>query len=390
VFPFSRAVFVSLLAMLAIYDLAYVVMWLSRSPEPPFDDFFGLWTFGRFAATAGPGVYDPVALAAFQRSLDSAFTHVYPCPYPPSFLLALMPLGKLPLAPAYVCWIAGGLGLYLAAALGRGWRSLAGAALLLAPTTLLTLVAGQNGFLTAALLIGGLRGLKQRPILSGILFGLLTYKFQFGLLVPIVLLATRAWRPIVVACLTVACTTLLSTMTLGPSIWLAWLHSAASYGDLLQANQARLSHAMPTFVVSFGQIGAPAWVAFAVQALIVVGLAAAMWRAAASSWDDRTVAMAILATLIATPYAFTYDMPVLAGALVIEAGRRQRLCLAVSLGDIAMVGLTFAVIVAMSKYALPFAAPALLVWMFCRVAGFGDVRAATSPPSPQPRTLLAA
>ena len=56
------------------------------------------------------------------------------------------------------------------------------ATLLLAPTTTICLVAGQSGFLLAALLVGGLQLVARRPILAGILFGSLTYKPQFGVL----------------------------------------------------------------------------------------------------------------------------------------------------------------------------------------------------------------
>ena len=62
------------------------------------------------------------------------------------------------------------------------------------------MTAGQNGFLTAALIGGTLGLLERRPALAGVCLGLLTYKPQFGLLFPIVLIADRRWRTIAVAC----------------------------------------------------------------------------------------------------------------------------------------------------------------------------------------------
>ena len=53
---------------------------------------------------------------------------------------------------------------------------------------------GQNGFLTAALLGGALVVLDRRPILAGILIGLLVYKPQYGLMIPIVLAVSGRWR----------------------------------------------------------------------------------------------------------------------------------------------------------------------------------------------------
>ena len=54
---------------------------------------------------------------------------------------------------------------------------------------------GQNGFLTAAL-IGGRRccNWRTRPLLAGLLLGLLTYKPHFGLLFPVALIFGGYWR----------------------------------------------------------------------------------------------------------------------------------------------------------------------------------------------------
>jgi alpha-1,2-mannosyltransferase len=49
---------------------------------------------------------------------------------------------------------------------------------------LVNLTYGQNGFLTASLLGGALAMLRRWPLLAGILFDLLSYKPQFGLMIP--------------------------------------------------------------------------------------------------------------------------------------------------------------------------------------------------------------
>src|SRR6185437_7428179 len=50
---------------------------------------------------------------------------------------------------------------------------------------------------------GRLHQSRRRPVLSGILFGLLAYKPQFGLLIPVALLMAGQWRAISAAALTV-------------------------------------------------------------------------------------------------------------------------------------------------------------------------------------------
>ena len=59
------------------------------------------------------------------------------------------------------------------------------------PAVLINIGHGQNGFLTAALLGGALVVLDRRPLVAGILIGLLVYKPQFGLMIPLALLAER-------------------------------------------------------------------------------------------------------------------------------------------------------------------------------------------------------
>jgi hypothetical protein len=67
---------------------------------------------------------------------------------------------------------------------------------LAAPVTLICLTHGQNGFLTALLLGGGLMLLEQRPFAAGMIIGCLVYKPQFALVIPFVFLVTRDWRAI--------------------------------------------------------------------------------------------------------------------------------------------------------------------------------------------------
>jgi len=84
---------------------------------------------------------------------------------------------------------------------------------------------GQNGFLTAALLGGALVMLDHRPIVAGILFGLLAYKPQFGMMIPLVLAASGRWRPFAAAAATVLILALAATAAFGPHVWQAFLDS---------------------------------------------------------------------------------------------------------------------------------------------------------------------
>ena len=88
---------------------------------------------------------------------------------------------------------------YLIASLDR-WRLLPFAAF--NPAVVANFLAGQSGFLSAGLMLGAARLLTKHPVVAGVLFGLLTYKPQLGLMVPVALLAARQWICIVSAALT--------------------------------------------------------------------------------------------------------------------------------------------------------------------------------------------
>ena len=113
-----------------------------------------------------------------------------PFPYPPIFLLMLAPLGGLRRAAAFALFMGATFVFYLWASIGGRWRAwprLLGA--LAAPATGVNLIFGQTGFLAGGFMLGGLALAERRPIAAGVLLGLLAYKPQLGVLVPVALVA---------------------------------------------------------------------------------------------------------------------------------------------------------------------------------------------------------
>src|SRR4029077_17910424 len=94
------------------------------------------------------------------------------------------------------------------------------------PAAIWNVTAGQNGFFTAALIGGTLVLWERRRALAGICLGLLTYKPQFGLLFPIVLIADRRWLTIAVAALTAIALAALSWLFFGSASWAVFAHWA--------------------------------------------------------------------------------------------------------------------------------------------------------------------
>jgi Glycosyltransferase family 87 len=345
-----------LLVAIGVYDALYLGIWLARSDSPRFGDFFGLWTFGVFALAEPAAVlYDPEALQRFQQVLDPAFTGAYPFFYPPSFLLLTVPLALLPLGYAWLGWCTGTLALYVTAVLGRGWRSRAGAALLVAPTTLLCIVAGQSGLLTGAMMLGGLRALPARPWLGGALLGLLTVKPQLGLLLLIALVAARQWRAIAAACLTAVGVAVATGIAFGWHIWIVWAQTIPLGMKMVLNKRAEIIDLMPTVTAGLFQLGMPEGPTRLIQLATAIAVCCVTWRAFRPGISPNAIAVLAMATFLATPYGFVYDLPMVTGALVLTMLARQP-----ALAETVLFGLIAVVPLLMLGTGLPLAEPILL------------------------------
>jgi hypothetical protein len=285
----------------------------------------------------------------------------YPCPYPPSFLLALRSLGMLPLVPAYVIAIGATLGLYLWATVGRGWFSPLTAAALVAPTTTITAVAGQAGFLCAALLVGGFRLAAGRPIAAGILFGLATYKPQMGILVPVALISARLWRTVAAAGATVVALVVFSGAVLGIDAWQAWLADISRYSRQFAAESSEISHLMPTVSASLTRLGVVPWIATVIQCGAAAIAVWVTWRCFRVGPTALAAAALFVATFLGSPHAFVYDMPMVTTAVVWFIAERHRAGGAFGTGEIVvMIAAMISPITLVSANSrLPFAALSL-------------------------------
>lgn len=345
-----------LLVAIGVYDALYLGMWLARGDSPRFGDFFGLWMFGAFALVEpAAGIYDPEALQRFQQAVDPAFTGAYPFFYPPSFLLLAVPLALLPLGYAWLGWCVATLALYITAVLGWAWRSLAAAALLVAPTTLLCFVAGQSGLLMGALMIGGLRALPARPWLGGVLLGLLAIKPQLGLLALVALLAAGQWRAIAAAGLTAAGVAGATGLAFGWHIWAVWTQTIPLGMKLVLHNRAEIIDLMPTVTAGLFQLGMPEGPTRLIQLAATIAVCWATWRAFRSGVSPNAIAVLAMATFLATPYGFVYDMPMVTGALVLVILARQP-----AVWEAALFGLIAVVPLMMLRTGLPLVEPILL------------------------------
>jgi hypothetical protein len=233
--------------------------------------------------------------------------------YPPVFLLVALPAALLPYGWALCLWLSATFAVYWAAI--RAALPAAGAAMaaLAFPAVWVNIAHGQNAFLTAGLLGFGLLLLHRRPALAGLLFGLLCYKPQFGLLLPVALVAGRHWRAIAAAAASALAVAAASLAAFGPATWRAFIASMDTSRRLLLEQGALPWPKIQSVFAAVRLLGGGAAPAYAVQA---VATAAAM-VAVAAAWrrcrDPALCAAALVAAMpLATPYVLDYDLVILA------------------------------------------------------------------------------
>ena len=186
------------------------------------------------------------------------------------------------------------------------------------PAALWNVTAGQNGFLTATLIGGTLGLLERHPALAGVCLGLLSYKPQFGLLFPLVLIADRRWLTLLVAALVALGLAALAWLVFGSAAWLAFADSVPVTSRVI-LNEGGTEWSRLQSLFGFMRAhGAGETLAWTVQAVATLGLAAglvALWRSRAA-YELKAAALAAGA-LVATPYVFIYDLVVLAVAIAL-------------------------------------------------------------------------
>lgn len=329
-------------------------------PKPV--DFVSFWAAGKLALQGqGAAAYDWAIHKQFQNlSVGYDFPGRYNWHNPPTFLLIATALATVPFLVSLAAWLAITLSLYLVTVrwiVGHplGWLLAAGS-----PATLATIAAGQNGFLTASLIGGTLGFMERRPVLSGICLGLLTYKPQFGLLFPIVLVAARRWTVFWVAALTGMVFAVLSWVAYGSEAWIAffdWLPVTSQ--AFLSEGRAELGKQQSLFAI-VRVLGGPEPLAWTLQAVFTgfVALAACiLWRGRAA-FELKAAGLAA-GTMLATPYAYLYDGPVLAVAVAFLL----RLWLAVGFRGYELAGLAAAaaLMMAFTFLRVPFAFGSALI-----------------------------
>ncbi|MEL6682477.1 MAG: glycosyltransferase family 87 protein [Pseudomonadota bacterium] len=274
-----------------------------------FIDFHAIWGAARLALEGS-------IVSAFDRSvLEQAYGAcgevkmywLYPAPMTP----LITPLGLLPFLAAFLGFVIASIAvlfLSLRSFLPNDRPALI--AFAFAPAWLPALVIGQFTLFWCAGLMAAITAIRaNRPVIAGLILGLLTVKPTLGLLIPVVLLADRRYLTIVVAMISTIALHLSALAIYGFDYLQAWVTATRDHGANLAENLIELK-AMGSIATFLAQMGASNDLALRTNAaaLVILGiLLFFVWRKAGARSDAACAALCA-ALPLSTPYLWHNDV----------------------------------------------------------------------------------
>jgi hypothetical protein len=305
-------------AVCGVFGLTGWALYLWAFRGDPGQDWMVFYTAARAYFDGNlPQIFNGETLTAalnqrFSGWLDFTL-NLHPWVYPPSFLLLFLPFGMLPPAASLAVFLLAGFVAIVAVAttyVDRGQaRWIVCFSLVLCPAVPFNVLTGQNAFYTSALLVGGFALLGRYPIAGGALLGILAFKPQLWLMVPVALLAARQWRAMAAAAVAGAVLALLSLLVFGPDIWRAWIALMTGMDQAYNAwvVNGRLNGLSVFACVSI--LGAPRILASLAQGVAIAVAAGLVYFVFRRSVVVGPLQLAVLlaATMLAAPHASASD-----------------------------------------------------------------------------------
>jgi hypothetical protein len=331
--------------ILGMVALAAVV----TAGDPPLDaggtpiavDFSAHYTAGRMALGGElDRLHDPLVQRSHQRDFlgrgpewDTVDLYLSP----PFMAWVYAPFAALPYLPAAALWVALSAGM-LVWALRLLWPLVPGlhrhgfgrfALVALSAQPVLELLGdGQDSAVGLLLVVGALRLLEaRRDLAAGCLIGLGAFKPQLVFLLPVLLLVERRWRALAGAAAVALVLVVVSALSVGLDGLTAYvaLLAGGAYRQQIRVEKMVSLPALARTLLPATRLGA-ALVGTAIAAALAAMLALAARKAPAQPARFRRLyAIAVVATLLASPHLFLYDCVLLfvPAAILLDAGDRD-------------------------------------------------------------------
>jgi hypothetical protein len=308
------------LGTIVVLAIAYALTFdngLDPQGKPAGTDFLNFFSAGRMVLEGRAlEAWDYHAVSDLQRAIFPGLEGSTPWAYPPPALLVVTPFALVPYGVGLLLWTALGLTLFVLALrpviarIPHAWWLLAAF-----PGVWLGIGQGQTQFIIAALAGGALVLLDRRPVLAGVLIGLMVIKPQIAVLFPLLLIAQGRWRTFAAAAVAAVTATAVSLAAFGVESIDAWRESLAVLSEAMEVG-ASPGHKFVTPYPASRLLGIPPVGAAIVHLVLATAALAACWLL----WrKHRSVPMSgaalVLGTFLVTPYAVDYDLALLAFAI---------------------------------------------------------------------------
>jgi hypothetical protein len=275
-------------------------------------DFLNFWMYGRAAWLPDPSrFYDP---QLYNTALSALLGPDYPgqnWSYPPSIMLFAAPFGRIGYAPALLCWTVLGFGIFVWTLRRQIRDNRLLIPILCSPAAVFCLISGQSSLLTAAMLLTIMALIDRRPVVAGILIGLLTLKPQLGLLFPVILVASGRWRVFAAASVTALLLVAITTAVFGPQVWIDFVQQGLPAQNLVLSDPDRIgTRFYPTIFMNARGAAASYTLAMTVQAAFTafaIGAVFFAYRYRKNAEPQLLSALFFACSICAVPYMLSYD-----------------------------------------------------------------------------------
>lgn len=275
-------------------------------------DFAVFWSAARVTMEHGAAsvfsqqLMQPLEVALWHK------LHYAPWPYPPTFLLVVLPFGLLSFGSALILYSTLGLlsyGSMIACIMRRvehTWLPVFAAS----PGIFVAIALGQNSLFTVGVAGIALALIETNSALAGVCVAVLVIKPQFGVLIPLVLICSRQWKVLTVSALCTLAFVGGSVVILGLDVWSAFVTYLPQFSRIaVEYGGSEMWLGMPTVFAGSRSLGMPVNVAYAVHGLVAapaVMIMVFLWVKRAR-FELRATAF-VVATLLMQPYIMFYDL----------------------------------------------------------------------------------
>lgn len=269
----------------------------------------------------------------------------WPFPYAPTMLLWIKPLALVPLWPAFFLWVAISIA-SLAWACRPYLSSKQTLLVLTSPPIVHGLFTGQVSGVLAAVIIWACA--TSNRVAAGIAFGIIaSIKPQLVIMAPLLFLLTHDWRAIAASAMTFLATVVASVLIFGPERWSEWIASMGYFHWILTTFKIITACVSPAAAAD--RFGLPP-----VPFLILGGVVGAFVVYQCRNRRPMEKAAALAAgSLMASPYALTYDLAPVVPFLVWSVFQGRIWPVIALMGQLNPLPLTIAVIEMLRRTPLP-------------------------------------